>query len=149
MIRFLSHLVASQNRAELERALTWLYGFMRPYKWPIVGLLVLSVSTSAMVLLQPWLTKLLIDNGLIGKNFSILMWVALSMVAVAMVSTVVAGVNRYLYIRLSGRILFDVRYDLYAHLQTLSPRFYQRWRSGELLTRIDGDVAEIQRFALD
>src|SRR5699024_11587154 len=76
-------------------------------------------------------------------------WVSLAMVFVAIISTAIAGINRYLYIRLSGRILFDVRYELYAHLQTLSPRFYQRWRSGDLLTRLDGAVAEMQRFALD
>lgn len=149
MVKVLARLVASNNRDELERALRWLYSFVRPYKWAVVGLLTLSVSTSGLVLLQPWLTKVLIDNGLLAKNFSVLLWVSLAMVFVAIISTAIAGINRYLYIRLSGRILFDVRYELYAHLQTLSPRFYQRWRSGDLLTRLDGDVAEIQRFALD
>lgn len=149
MLKLLARLVSGSNQEELEQALRWLYGFVRPYKWPVIGLLLLSVGTSGLVLLQPWLTKILIDNGLIAKNFSVLLWVALSMVFVALISTAIAGINRYLYIRLSGRILFDVRYDLYAHLQTLSPRFYQRWRSGDLLSRLDGDVAEIQRFALD
>ncbi|HLR17431.1 MAG TPA: ABC transporter ATP-binding protein [Alcanivoracaceae bacterium] len=149
MIKLLARLVATNDRAELERALTWLYRFMVPYKKVVVGLLCLSVATSGLVLLQPWLTKLLIDDGLIGQNFTVLVVVALSMVGVTVISTFVAGINRYLYIRLSGKILFDLRYDLYEHLQTLSPRFYQQWRSGELLTRLDGDIAEIQRFALD
>ena len=48
-----------------------------------------------------------------------------------------------------GSILFALRSDLYRHLQTLSPAFYGRRRMGDLLSRLDGDVAEIQRFAVD
>lgn len=149
MLALISRLVASSNRAETERALAWLYGFVKPYKWAVVGLLALSVLASSLVLLQPWLTKLLIDEGLLAKNFSVLLVTSVVMVVVAVFSMGVSGINRYFYTRLSGLILFDLRYDLYEHLQTLSPRFYQEWRSGELLTRLDGDVAEIQRFALD
>jgi ATP-binding cassette subfamily B protein len=45
--------------------------------------------------------------------------------------------------------LFALRLALFRHLQRLPPTFYARWRSGDLLARLDGDVAEIQRFAVD
>lgn len=60
-----------------------------------------------------------------------------------------AGANRLRHTRLSGAILFALRSDLYRHLQTLSPAFYGGQRMGDLLSRRDGDVAEIQRFAVD
>ena len=71
------------------------------------------------------------------------------MVLVGIVGTVLAGINRLLHTRLSGTILFALRSDLYGHLQRLSPAFYGRQRMGDLMSRIDGDVAEIQRFAVD
>jgi ATP-binding cassette subfamily B protein len=46
-------------------------------------------------------------------------------------------------------VLFSLRSAVYAHLQRLSPAFYGRRRIGDILSRLDGDVAEIQRFALD
>ena len=64
-------------------------------------------------------------------------------------ATLLSGANRYFYTRLSGHILFDLRESVYRHLQTLSPAFYARNRNGDILARLDGDVAEIQRFAVD
>jgi ATP-binding cassette subfamily B protein len=112
-------------------------------------LLGLSLCASLLVLAQPWLTKLLIDDGLLAKDFGRLLQVAVAMIGVGIFGTLLAGLNRYLHTRLSGRILFALRDDLYRHLQQLSPAFFGRRRIGDLLSRLDGDVAEIQRFAVD
>ncbi|HCF1472597.1 TPA: ABC transporter ATP-binding protein [Pseudomonas aeruginosa] len=149
MSRFLLRLIETDDPAAFQQALAWLFSFVRPHLRAILGLLALSLSASLLVLAQPWLTKLLIDDGLLAKDFSVLLKVALAMVAVGIFSTVLAGVNRYLHTRLSGRILFALRDALYQHLQQLSPAFYGRRRIGDLLSRLDGDVAEIQRFAVD
>ena len=71
------------------------------------------------------------------------------MVVAGIVATLLSGLNRYLHTRLSGRILFALRDDVYRHLQRLSPGFYGQRRLGDLMSRLDGDVAEIQRFAVD
>ena len=47
----------------------WLFGFVRPRSGALLALLVLSVTTSLLVLVQPYLTKLLIDDGLIARQF--------------------------------------------------------------------------------
>ena len=112
------------DRGQLEYAFGWLYTFVKPH-------------------------KLLIDDGLIARDYSALVSVALSMVLVGILATGLAGINRYLHTRLSGRILFSLREHLYRHLQTLSPGFYGSRRIGDILSRLDGDVAQIQRFAVD
>jgi ATP-binding cassette subfamily B protein len=71
------------------------------------------------------------------------------MIVAGLLGTALSGINRYLHTRLSGRMLFALRDDLYRHLQTLSPSFYGQRRIGDLMSRLDGDVAEIQRFAVD
>ncbi|MCG8359221.1 MAG: ABC transporter ATP-binding protein/permease, partial [Kiloniellales bacterium] len=53
------------------------------------------------------------------------------------------------YVTASSRILFALRESVFRHLQTLSPSFYARVRTGDLMTRLDGDLAEVQRFAVD
>ncbi|MQU41982.1 ABC transporter ATP-binding protein [Pseudomonas helleri] len=149
MRRLIVGLIDSPNPQALHQALHWLYGFVRPHRLAIAGLLGLSVCASLLVLVQPWLTKQLIDDGLLARNFPVLATVAGLMIVAGLLGTALSGVNRYLHTRLSGRILFALRDDLYQHLQTLSPGFYGQRRIGDLMSRIDGDVAEIQRFAVD
>ncbi|MDL5599246.1 ABC transporter ATP-binding protein [Bacillus subtilis] len=149
MHRLFVRLIDSQNPAALQAALRWLYGFVRPQRLAIAGLLGLSVCASLLVLVQPWLVKLLIDDGLLARNFPMLVMIAVLMIIAGLLGTALSGINRYLHTRLSGRILFALRDDLYRHLQKLSPSFYGQRRIGDLMSRLDGDVAEIQRFAVD
>lgn len=145
----LSQFVSSERPEAVARGLRWLYGFVRPQRRAIVGLLGLSVLANLLVLLQPWLTKHLIDDGLLARSYPTLLGMAALMITVSIASTALAGVNRLFHTRLSGQILFALRDDIYGHLQTMSPAFYGRQRMGDLMSRIDGDVAELQRFALD
>lgn len=149
MQRLFVRLIDSSNPAALQAALRWLYGFVRPQRLAIAGLLGLSVCASLLVLVQPWLIKLLIDDGLLARNFPMLVLIAVLMIIAGLLGTALSGINRYLHTRLSGRILFALRDDLYRHLQKLSPSFYGQRRIGDLMSRLDGDVAEIQRFAVD
>ena len=144
-----ARLVETSDPALMRQALAWLYGFVRPQRRAIGVLLGLSLGASLLALAQPWLVKTLIDEGLLAKNYQTLWHVAAIMIVAGLLGTVLAGVNRYLHTRLSGRILFALRDDLYRHLQQLSPTFYGRRRTGDILSRLDGDVAEIQRFAVD
>lgn len=144
-----SRLIESSDPALMRQSLAWLYGFVRPHRGAIGALLALSLGASLLALAQPWLVKTLIDEGLLAKDYQTLWHMAVIMIVAGLLGTVLAGVNRYLHTRLSGRILFALRDDLYRHLQRLSPTFYGRRRTGDILSRLDGDVAEIQRFAVD
>lgn len=144
-----ARLVESSDPVLMRQALAWLYGFVRPHRRAIGLLLGLSLGASLLALAQPWLVKTLIDDGLLAKDYQTLWHMAAIMIGAGVLGTVLAGVNRYLHTRLSGRILFALRDDLYRHLQQLSPTFYGRRRIGDILSRLDGDVAEIQRFAVD
>jgi len=147
--RLLARLIDHPDPPALDAALRWLYGFVRPQRLAIAGLLGLSLCATLLVLVQPWLTKLLIDDGLLARNFPTLALIAGLMVLAGILGTLLSGLNRYLHTRLSGRILFALRDEIYRHLQGLSPTFYGKRRIGDLMSRLDGDVAEIQRFAVD
>ena len=149
MMRWLARLIDHKDPEALQQSLRWLYGFVRPQRMAIAGLLGLSLCATLLVLVQPWLTKLLIDDGLLARNFPALATIAGVMVLAGILGTLLSGLNRYLHTRLSGRILFALRDEIYRHLQGLSPTFYGQRRIGDLMSRLDGDVAEIQRFAVD
>jgi ATP-binding cassette, subfamily B, bacterial len=129
--------------------LRWLAGFLLPHRAALAGLLLLSVATSLLVLIQPYLTKLLIDDALLAGRVDTLLVIVGLILGAGLLATLLSGLNRYFYTRLSGRILFAIRESVYRHLQTLSPAFFSRNRSGDILSRLDGDVAELQRFSVD
>lgn len=130
-------------------ALKWLYSFVIPHKKRISLLWLLSITASLLVLVQPYLTKKLIDDALLEKNFALLLMFSLLIFAIGLASTLLAGFNRILHSTLSGKILFSLRESVYDHLQRLSPNFYIHQRTGDLLSRMNGDIAEIQRFSVD
>ncbi len=136
---------STQRRA----ALKWLYSFLLPQRGALFGLAMLSILATGLVLLQPWFTKLIIDDGLLAADFDALLRYSLGLLLLGLCATLLSGYNRIKHTRLSGAVLFALREDVYAHLQKLPPTFFSRQRSGDLVSRMDRDVAEIQRFAVD
>ncbi len=126
-----------------------MYAFVRPERQAIVRLLLTSLMATGLALAQPWLTKRLIDDGLMARDYAMLVATCGVLLLAGFASAALSGINRLQHTRLSGRILFALRADIYAHLQKLSPSFFARRRLGDLLSRLDSDVAEIQRFAVD
>jgi ATP-binding cassette subfamily B protein len=111
--------------------------------------LVLTLVASGLSIALPYLSKLIIDRGLIARNFPRLLALCGLVVGLAAVAFAIGGLTRWIYVRASAGILFRLREDVYAHLLSLAPEFFRRRAVGDLVTRLDGDVAEIQRFSTD
>jgi ATP-binding cassette subfamily B protein len=137
------------GEASRAHALRWLYSFLLPQRSAMVFLGLLSVVATGLVLLQPWFTKLIIDDGLLAADFDALLLYSLGLLVLGVCATLLSGYNRIKHTRLSGAVLFALREDVFAHLQKLPPTFFSKQRSGDLVSRMDRDVAEIQRFAVD
>ncbi len=122
---------------------------MRPELPVLAGTLLLGLVIAALSAAQPLLTRMLIDDGLIGRHYDRLVVACAGMLALALVGTLLGGWHRAIYVRASGRVLFSLRVAVYGHLQRVSPRRLAAIPTGELVTRLDGDVAEVQRFGTD
>jgi ATP-binding cassette, subfamily B, bacterial len=123
--------------------------FLRPYAPSLLRIVLTGLVATALGLAQPYISKLLIDVALVRRNWSALYWVAGAMCAAAVLGFALNILARYQYIKVSAAMLFDMRVALYRHLQTLSPRFYARWRLGDLVSRLNSDVGEVQRISAD
>jgi ATP-binding cassette subfamily B protein len=97
----------------------------------------------------PYISKLIIDKGLLQKDFDALLFFSSGLFFVGILSTLLSGYNRIKHTQLSGKILFALREDVFQHLQKLPSTFYHQQRVGDISSRMDRDIAEIQRFAVD
>ena len=123
-------------------ALGALWPFVRPYRGQMVLALVALVLTSAISLILPLAARRVVDNfddgaGLLDKYFG----AALMIVALLALGTAA----RYFFVtRLGERVVADIRKAVYARVITLSPAFFERVMTGEILSRITTDTTLIQ-----
>jgi ATP-binding cassette, subfamily B, bacterial len=133
------------TRPDLRR----LAAYILPYWRSLALVLMLSLASTALALYLPYLTKDLVDRALLGRDLAALRRVVVLFVAAGLASFAINIVSGLRYTEASARILFDMRLALYEHLQRLSPRFYARTRLGDIVSRLNNDIGEIQRVAAE
>ncbi len=129
--------------------LRWALGFVRPYAGPLLLVAGLSLLGTGAALALPYLSKVLVDGGLLAGDFRTVLVVVIAFVALTALTFGLNVWSGLTYTRASADILFDMRLDLYRHLQRLSPRFYAATPLGEIVSRINNDMGEIQRVTAE
>jgi ATP-binding cassette subfamily B protein len=135
----------SRDAPELRRALA----YIRPYWRRLLLVLALSTAGSALSLYLPYLSRALVDDALLARNMDALVRIVLTFAAITLISFAFNVISGLRYTRVSAEILFDMRLALYRHLQRLSPRFYARMPLGQIVSRINSDIGEIQRVVAE
>jgi ATP-binding cassette, subfamily B, bacterial len=125
------------------------FPFVRLHSGRLALVFGLTLLSTLLGLLYPLGAKFLIDDVLVGPKPNLLVGATLVLAALVVLSFVTGAATRYLYTSVSARILMEMRVFVFRHLQTLSPRFYARTRTGEIVSRLNSDVAEIQSIATD
>ncbi|WP_410218942.1 ABC transporter transmembrane domain-containing protein, partial [Paracoccus sp. (in: a-proteobacteria)] len=123
-------------------ALGALWPFVRPYRGQVVLALLALVATSAISLILPLAARRVVDNfddgaGLLDEYFSAALFIVLGLA--------LGTALRYFFVtRLGERVVADIRKAVYARVITLSPAFFERVMTGEILSRITTDTTLIQ-----
>ena len=124
-------------------------GFVRPYSWALAPVVTLSLLGTGLGLVLPYLSKLLVDDALVAQDFDALLNIVGLFVGITAASFLMNVLSGMRYTKVSADILFDMRLDLYRHLQRLSPRYYAKTPLGDVVSRINGDIGEIQRVTAE
>jgi len=125
----------------------WLVPLVMPYRLPLAGLLVLSMVAAGTALIPPWLTKLVIDQGLMAGNKQALIFYVAVLFGVGLAALGLGAINALVHLRFSARLLADLRRAGISRILSQSPRWQAEQKTGELMSRLDGDAGEIQQFA--
>ncbi len=123
-------------------SLRGLVPFLRPHKRLLVGWLAALAVSSGATLFLPWAFRKVVDVGLV-PGAPIDRWFVL-LFGVAVVMAVATGARFFFVSLLGERVIADLRRSLYAHLLSLDQSFFERTRSGELISRLAAD-AELLR----
>lgn len=121
--------------------------YFLPYKWRwlvVVGCILVSAGLNVI---PPLCVAGILDHALPSKNGLLLVALTAAMVGLAVVSGLIGVLQQSLTARLGQGILFDIRTQLFRHLQRMSLRFYITTRAGEIVSRVNNDVNAVQNIA--
>ncbi|MFE7226591.1 ABC transporter ATP-binding protein [Nocardioides sp. NPDC057577] len=119
--------------------------YARPHRALISAFLVFTVFDAALVVVTPLLTQRLIDDGVLEQNVSLVVWLALAMALVAVVDMGFGIVSGWLSTRIGEGLIFDLRTQVFGHVQRQSLAFFTRAQTGALVSRLNTDVLGAQR----
>ncbi|WP_017381153.1 ABC transporter ATP-binding protein [Paenisporosarcina sp. TG-14] len=129
--------------------------FVKPYTWQIVLTVAIGILKFAIPLFIPLLIKIVIDD-IIGaetltdaeKTSQLFYWLGGTALVFFLVRPPIEYYRQYYAQLVSNKILYDIRQELYGHLQRLSLRFYSNTRVGEVISRVINDVEQTKNFVM-
>jgi ATP-binding cassette, subfamily B, bacterial len=114
-----------------------------PYRLRLGLLLGLIVLGSVLGVASPFLLREAVDKGIVEHQLTLLTWLVLGMIALAVINAVIGVVQTWISNEIGQRVMHDLRAAVYAHLQRMSLAFFTRTRSGEVQARIAYDIGGI------
>jgi ATP-binding cassette subfamily B protein len=115
------------------------------YRPLIIGFLCLLVVDSLLVVAQPLLFKRIVDEGITPGDARVVTLTALMVALVAVVNAVVGLISRWQSARIGEGLIFDLRTEVYAHVQRQPIAFFTRTQTGALVSRLNNDVIGAQQ----
>jgi len=123
----------------LKRILSYLL----PY-WTRLALVMVTILLSAVLgLLPSIITGRIVDEALVGESMKQLIELLLAAVATLLASQLVSVLSSYLNSWISQHIIFDMKNQMYRHLQQMSHAFFTSQRQGDIITRMNADIGGV------
>ena len=120
--------------------------FLAPYWLQTAFALLTLLTVSAIEMVLPQIIRQVIDTGL-GTGRTVLLIAALLILGLGLAKSVLNYYQRFLAERIAQNIAFDLRNQLYNHIQNLPFTFHDHTQSGQLISRVIEDVRSVQSFA--
>ena len=129
--------------------ITWgllkrVWGYAHPYRWWILGMLLMTLASTGLGLLTPLILRQLIDKTLPDKDLHSLLWLTIALVMIPLLTGVLSVFLRQFNSRVGEGITYDLRADLFSYLQRMSLSFFTHTKIGELMSRLNNDVQGAQ-----
>jgi ATP-binding cassette subfamily B multidrug efflux pump len=146
MTHNLHHEEEALGKAYDARLMRRLLEYLRPYKLPVAGAIVLLMLASALEIVGPWLTQQVIDRAIPAGDVGLLGQLTLLYVAAVVFSSALQYGQVLLTTWLGQSVMYDLRTEIFRRFQRLDLKFYDRNPVGRLMTRITNDVETLNEL---
>ena len=120
------------------------FSYLTPYWKQFVLVLVCIALSSVFGLLPSILTGKIIDEGLIGRDLRLLITYIVASLTVTLLSNLIGVAESYINTWIAQHITFDMRNQMFRHLQKMSQRFFTSNNQGDIITRMTSDISGVE-----
>jgi ATP-binding cassette, subfamily B, bacterial len=120
-------------------------GYARPYRVHLAVFLLATVVDAVITVVNPLLLRQIIDNGILARNDQVVIVLACTVAAVSIFDAVLGFVIRWFSARIGEGLIYDLRTQVFDHVQRQPIAFFTRAQTGSLVSRLDGDVVGAQQ----
>lgn len=128
------------GRAYDMRLVKRLVRYLHPYRLAVAGSIALLFVGAALELVGPWITMMVLDRAVPARDERLLLMLTAAFGGALALSFVLQYVQSILTTWLAQRVMFDIRVELFSHMQRLSLRFFDANPVGRLMTRVTNDI---------
>ncbi|MDM5335147.1 ABC transporter ATP-binding protein [Ureibacillus composti] len=128
--------------------------FVKPYKWEIFITIIIGILKFAIPLFIPLLIKIVIDD-IIDTDLSdsektkmLFYWLGGTVILFFIIRPPIEYYRQYYAQHVGNKVLYDIREQLFGHLQKLSLKYYANTRAGEVISRVINDVEQTKNFIM-
>ncbi len=119
--------------------------YARPYRVHLAVFLLATAVDAVITVINPLLLRELIDNGILTRNQQVVIVLACVVAAVAIFDAALGFVIRWFSARIGEGLIYDLRTQVFDHVQRQPIAFFTRAQTGSLVSRLDGDVVGAQQ----
>lgn len=135
---------ATRPKADSVEPVLRLWPYLRRHPWRLAAAAVALLSAAGLTLTFPLALRRVIDHGFTDGQNAFIEQYFLALIAVVGLLAIATAIRLYLVTVVGERLVTDLRVSLYRHLLTMSPRFFESMRTGEVIARLTADMAVIQ-----
>ena len=119
--------------------------YARPYRLYLVIFLLATSVDAVITVVNPLLLREIIDHGILARNEAIVIGIAVAVAAVALFDAGLGFAIRWFSARIGEGLIYDLRTQVFDHVQRQPIAFFTRAQTGSLVSRLDGDVVGAQQ----
>jgi ATP-binding cassette subfamily B protein len=119
-------------------------GYARPYRGLLTAFLLGTALDAVITVVNPLLLREIIDHGIIARNEKVIIVAACAVAGVAMFDIILNFANRWFSARVGEGLIYDLRTQVFGHVQRQPIAFFTRAQTGSLVSRLDSDVMGAQ-----
>ncbi|MGH3157791.1 MAG: ABC transporter ATP-binding protein, partial [Streptosporangiaceae bacterium] len=129
------------KRGTVRRILT----YARPYRWQLAAFLLVTVLDAVVTVSYPLMFRLIIDNGILHHDDRVVGTLAGILAGIAVFDAFLGLASRWLSSRIGEGLIYDLRTEVFGHVQRQPIAFFTRTQTGSLVSRLNGDVIGAQQ----
>ena len=129
-----------------KELLARIFSYLAPY-WKQMAIVLLAIIVSSILSILPSvLTGKIIDEGLLGRDLNRLIFLIVLSLAVTLGSNLIGVLESYMNTWIAQHITYDMRNQMYEHLQKMSQSFFTSNNQGDIITRMTSDISGVQQI---